>query len=73
MLGRRKQTGGDDSDQPKVGTPRHLCIVCGFVYDEALGDPRSGIAAGTAWADVPDDWRCPVCNVRKSDFEPFEG
>lgn len=50
-----------------------MCIVCGFVYDEALGDPDSGIAPGTSWADVPADWRCPVCGVRKSDFEPFDG
>jgi len=73
MLGRRKRTDEGDSDEPKVGTPRHLCIVCGFVYDEALGDPDSGIAPGTSWADVPADWRCPVCGVRKSDFEPFHG
>lgn len=73
MLGRRRRRDEGDSDLSKVGTRRHLCIVCGFIYDESLGAPDSGIPAGTAWADVPDEWRCPVCNVHKSDFEPFEG
>jgi rubredoxin len=45
------------------------CIVCGFVYDEAFGIPEDGIAAGTRWEDVPEDWECPECGVRKSDFE----
>jgi rubredoxin len=46
-----------------------VCIVCGYVYDEELGDPDHGIAAGTAWEDVPDDWECPECGAAKSDFE----
>ncbi len=46
-----------------------VCIVCGFIYDEELGDPEHGIAAGTVWEDVPDDWECPECNAAKSDFE----
>jgi rubredoxin len=45
------------------------CIVCGFVYNEAQGLPEDGIPAGTAWADVPEDWECPDCGVSKSDFE----
>ena len=45
------------------------CIVCGFIYDEAKGLPEDGIAPGTAWADVPEDWECPDCGVAKSDFE----
>jgi rubredoxin len=45
------------------------CVVCGFVYDEALGLPDEGIAAGTKWEDVPEDWCCPECGVAKSDFE----
>ena len=45
------------------------CIVCGFIYDEAKGLPEDGIAPGTAWADVPDNWECPDCGVSKSDFE----
>lgn len=48
------------------------CVVCGFIYDEAEGWPDDGIAAGTAWADVPDDWVCPDCGVGKDDFEMVE-
>ena len=40
-----------------------VCIVCGYVYDEELGDPDHGIAAGTRWEDVPDDWECPECGL----------
>lgn len=47
----------------------YLCIVCGFIYDEATGRPEDGIVAGTPWADVPDDWSCPDCGVAKADFE----
>jgi rubredoxin len=42
------------------------CIVCGWVYDEALGDEEHGIAPGTRWADVPDDFVCPECGVPKA-------
>lgn len=48
------------------------CVVCGFIYDEAVGLPDDGIAAGTAWADIPIDWECPDCGVSKSDFEMVE-
>jgi rubredoxin len=44
-----------------------MCVVCGFIYDEARGDPDSGVPPGTAWADVPEDWRCPECGVGKAD------
>ena len=47
----------------------YMCIVCGFVYVEALGRPEDGIAPGTVWADVPADWACPDCGVAKADFE----
>jgi len=47
----------------------YQCIVCGYIYDEAKGVPEDGIAPGTAWADVPDDWECPDCGVAKADFE----
>ena len=45
---------------------------CGYVYDEAKGDPLNGIAPGTAWADVPDDWKCPDCSSAKAEFEMVE-
>lgn len=46
-----------------------MCVLCGFIYDEAEGRPEDGIAPGTLWADVPTDWMCPECNVDKSQFE----
>ncbi|NBX63095.1 MAG: rubredoxin [Betaproteobacteria bacterium] len=50
----------------------YVCIVCGFIYDEAVGRPEDQIAAGTRWADVPADWTCPDCGVAKADFEMVE-
>ena len=51
----------------------YRCPVCGYVYDEADGEPREGFPAGTAWSEVPDDWTCPDCAVReKIDFEAAE-
>jgi rubredoxin-NAD+ reductase len=50
-----------------------LCEVCGFVYDEAEGWPEEGIAPGTRWADLPEDWHCPQCRAEKSKFEDVEG
>lgn len=45
-----------------------VCNICGWVYDEAVGDVDNGLAAGTAWRDVPDDFVCPLCGVGKDDF-----
>jgi len=45
------------------------CIVCGLIYDESVGLPEDGIAAGTAWDAIPEDWSCPDCGVAKADFE----
>jgi rubredoxin-NAD+ reductase len=49
-----------------------LCVVCGLIYDEAAGWPDDGIAPGTRWEDVPEDWTCPDCGVGKEDFEMLE-
>ena len=48
---------------------RYECIVCGWIYDEALGCPEEGIEPGTKWEDIPDDWSCPECGVGKMDFQ----
>ena len=48
---------------------KYVCVVCGYIYDPELGDPELGVAPGTAWEDVPDDYTCPVCGVGKEDFE----
>lgn len=47
---------------------KYLCTVCGYVYDPAEGDPDHGIAPGTKFEDIPDDWVCPICGVGKEDF-----
>jgi len=48
----------------------YICHVCGLIYDEARGDADSGLAAGTRFKDIPEDWACPICGVGKADFEP---
>jgi rubredoxin-NAD+ reductase len=47
---------------------RWICDACGFIYDEAEGDIDSGLAPGTRYEDIPDDWECPLCGLRKSDL-----
>ena len=51
---------------------KYECMMCGYIYDEALGDPDGGIAPGTAWEDIPEDWYCPDCGASKEDFEMVE-
>jgi len=48
---------------------KYECVICGFTYDEEKGLPDEGIAPGTKWEDVPEDWECPECGVSKYDFE----
>lgn len=48
---------------------KYKCTVCGYIYDPAAGDPDSGVAPGTAFEDLPDDWVCPVCGAAKGEFE----
>jgi len=57
---------------PAAAAPfrQYICHVCGLIYDEARGDADSGLAPGTRFADIPDDWACPICGVGKADFEP---
>ncbi|MDR1482667.1 MAG: rubredoxin [Synergistaceae bacterium] len=49
---------------------KQVCSVCGYSYNPAEGDPDSGVAPGTAFEAVPDDWVCPTCGVGKDMFEP---
>lgn len=48
---------------------KYKCTVCGFIYDPEAGDPDGGIAPGTSFDEVPNDWSCPVCGATKDDFE----
>lgn len=45
-----------------------VCNICGYIYDPEVGDHDNGVAAGTAWEDVPEDWVCPLCGVGKDQF-----
>ena len=47
---------------------KYICSVCGYIYDEAKGIPEAGIAPGTAWEDLPEDWVCPLCGAAKEEF-----
>jgi rubredoxin len=51
---------------------KYMCLICGHIYDEALGDPDTGVAPGTKWEDVPPTWTCPDCGARKEDYELVE-
>jgi len=48
---------------------KYTCVPCGYIYDPAVGDPDNGVAAGTAFADLPADWVCPECGAAKEYFE----
>jgi rubredoxin len=48
------------------------CRTCGYIYDEEKGDPDEGLAPGTRWAEIPNDWVCPECGTPKSDFDMVE-
>ena len=51
---------------------KYVCDVCGWIYDPEVGDPEGGIAPGTAFEDIPDDWVCPTLQVEAGRFCPVE-
>ena len=54
---------------PDARMARYVCDVCGWIYDPETGDPDTGIAPGTPFEDIPQDWTCPACGVGKERFE----
>ena len=48
-----------------------VCVNCGYVYDPVRGDPERGIAPGTAFDTLPEDWRCPICYADATAFDPY--
>lgn len=60
----------DAIEEDEEALQRYVCIPCGWIYDPVEGDPDSGIAPGTPFKDIPDDWTCPACGVGKEYFEP---
>jgi rubredoxin len=63
-----KQRPGQGIESMKT----YMCVICGYVYDEAKGDPEHGLEPGTRWEDVPLNWQCPECGAGKEDFEMTE-
>ncbi|GLX34309.1 rubredoxin [Streptomyces roseochromogenus] len=62
-----------DNESNATSSPEYrkwLNLICGWVYDEEAGLPEEGIATGTLFEDIPENWTCPVCGSRKEDFEP---
>ena len=51
---------------------KYICTACDHIYDPEAGDMESGIPPRTPFADLPDDWVCPVCGAEKADFEPYD-
>ncbi len=57
---------------PGSGFQTWMCLICGWIYDEAAGCPEDGIVPGTRWAELPMNWTCPECGARKEDFEMIQ-
>ncbi len=55
-----------------MDSPKFLCPSCGYVYDPEDGDMTAGIAPGTPFEDLPDDWICPLCGINKSEFTEID-
>ncbi len=66
-----KEEPKEEAPKPAAGA-KYKCNICGYVYDPAVGDPDSGIAAGTQFEDLPESWVCPICGAPKSDFAKEE-
>lgn len=69
--GKEEQSNNDKRKGDK-SVQKYRCLICGYEYDPAIGDPDSDVAPGTAFEDIPEDWVCPVCGVSKDQFEAVE-
>ncbi len=58
-----------EKNQETCSLKKYICVICGYIYDEAAGWPEDGILPGTRWEDVPINWTCPDCGARKEDFD----
>lgn len=70
VLPRGHRPVSDSDEEKRLKT--YMCVICGYVYDEAKGAPDEGIEPGTRWEDVPLNWQCPECGAGKDDFELME-
>ena len=65
------ETGAKEVEKGAAASAKsYTCDICGYEYDPAVGDEAAGIAPGTAFEDLPDDYECPVCGAGKDDFSP---
>ncbi|MCF8055540.1 MAG: rubredoxin [Desulfocapsa sp.] len=62
------QAADNETKGAATGMKKYRCDICGYVYDPEVGDDSAGIAPGTAFEDLPDDWECPVCGAGKDEF-----
>jgi len=67
-----KKKSKEKSIQGAKEMKKYKCLMCGYIYDPAVGDPDNGVAADTAFKDLPDDWTCPECGADKDEFELVE-
>ena len=65
----RELVGASENDEKEEKSVKYVCEICGYEYDEAVGDPENGIPAGTKFEDLPDDWTCPLCGADTSNFK----
>lgn len=72
MIGFASDAGRSPAIATLKSVKTYMCLICGFIYDEAKGRPEEGIPPGTKWADIPLSWRCPDCGSGKEDFEMVE-
>ena len=68
MENAQAQAASAQSSGSTGGMQKYRCNICGYIYDPEVGEPAAGIAPGTAFEDVPDDYECPVCGATKDDF-----
>jgi rubredoxin len=61
---------GSHPEKEEKRMERYVCSVCGYVYDPAVGDPDAGIKKSTPFAELPDEWACPICGAAKDQFNP---
>ncbi len=64
----KTEESGENAEQGDEASP-HVCVICGYTYDPEVGDPTMGIEPGTLFEDLPDDYKCPICNAPKDYFK----
>ncbi len=66
--GHNRGTAETADNRRQMIMKQYECDLCGYIYDEAAGDPDNGVTPGTKWEDLPADWVCPLCGAGKDEF-----